>query len=56
MKSLANSENEAESSSKLLAWSLQYSNQIKVVELDGKQEKYANFKGVGLLSKGTNKL
>ena len=28
------------------------SNKIKVVELDGEQEEYANFKGVQLLNKG----
>ena len=56
MKSLANYENEADSSSKLLAWCVDYKNKIKVVDLDGKQEEYAKFAGLQLRKKSTNKL
>ena len=43
-----------DSSSKLLAWCSQASNKIEVVELDEKQEEYANFEGVQLLNRGIN--
>ena len=56
MKSLANYENEVKSSLNLLAWCSEYSNQIKVVDLDGKQEEYAKFVGLQLHYKCTNKL
>ena len=55
MVSLSNREDVygSPSSSKLLAWCSLDSNQIKVVELEGKQEEYATFEGVQLHSKGT---
>ena len=48
MKSLSNYEDTRGSTSKLLAWCSGQSNNIKVVELDGKQEEYAKFEGVQL--------
>ena len=34
---------------------MEVSNKIKVIELDGKQEEYANFEGVQLRNKGINR-
>ena len=55
MKSLSNYEDIDNSSSKLLAWCSRGSNEIKVIELDGKQEEYANFEGVQLRSRGIHR-
>ena len=53
--SLSNYENIEDSSSKLFAWCSRESNQIRVVELDGKQEEYANCYGVQLLNKSIDR-
>ena len=55
MMSLSNYEEINASSSKLLVWCSAESNKIKVIELDGKNEEYANFEGVQLRNKGINK-
>ena len=54
MKSISNYEKIDDSSSKLLASCSQDSNKIKLTELDGKQEEYANFEGVQPRNIGTN--
>ena len=54
MMSLPNSENIDNSSLNLLAWCSWKVNKIEVIELEGKQEEYANFEGVQLRNKGIN--
>ena len=51
MESLKNYEDTHDSSSELLVWCSHMSNEIKVTELDGKQEEYAKFEGAQLLNK-----
>ena len=55
MESLSNYDDTDSSSKKLLAWCSIKGNRIKVVELEGKQEEYANFEGVQLLNKSIYK-
>ena len=52
MISLSNDKDIDDSSSKLLAWCSSETNIIKVSELEGKQEGYANFEGVQLFNGG----
>ena len=55
MESLKNYEDIHDASSKLLAWCSHTNNNIKVVDLDGKQEEYANFEGAQLNYKGNKR-
>ena len=55
MISLSNHEDIHNSTSELLAWSLRESNEIKVTELDEKQEEYTNFEGVQLFNTSINR-
>ena len=55
MVSLSNYESIDNSSSKLLAWCSKGSNRIKVVNLNEQKEEYANFEGVKLRNRGTNR-
>ena len=52
---LSTNEDVDNSSSNLLAWCSLGNNNIKVAELGGKQEEYADFEGVQLFSGSNNR-